>query len=119
MEYLYNNKWKELKKQKKYKEAAEILSSEIAINCIRAHNFFSDIKLEEQPGNIGSLNFGMDSKGEYIKELEEIHYLAFMLDGTLMYYEEEKIENGKVNYKASLIEYEKYQKKLIRLFKKV
>ena len=119
MEYLYNNKWKELKKQKKYKEAAEILSSEIAINCIRAHNLFSDIKLEEQPGNIGSLNFGLNSDRNFIKDFEKILNLAYMLDGTIMYYEEEKIENGDVNYKKSLNEYEKYQKELIRIFKRV
>ncbi len=118
MEYLYNNKWKELKKQKKYKEAAEILSSEIAINCIRAHNLFSDIKLEEQPGNIGSLNFGLNSDGNFIKDFEKILNLAYMLDGTIMYYEEEKIENGDVNYKKSLNEYEKIHKKILKCFEK-
>ena len=118
MEYLYNNKWKELKKQKKYKEAAEILSSEIAINCIRAHNLFSDIKLEEQPGNIGSLNFGLNSDRNFIKDFEKILNLAYMLDGTIMYYEEEKIENGDVNYKKSLNEYEKIHKKILKCFEK-
>ena len=118
MEYLYNNKWKELKKQKKYKEAAEILSSEIAINCIRAHNLFSDIKLEEQPGNIGSLNFGLNSDGNFIKKKKKILNLAYMLDGTIMYYEEEKIENGDVNYKKSLNEYEKIHKKILKCFEK-
>lgn len=118
MEYLYNNEWKELKKQKKYKEAAEILSSEIAINCIRAHNYFSDVKLEEQPGNIGSLNFGLNSDGNFIKDFEKILNLAYMLDGTIMYYEEEKIENGDVNYKKSLNEYEKIHKKILKCFEK-
>ena len=114
MEYLYNNKWKELKKQKKYKEAAEILSSEIAINCIRAHNFFSDIKLEEQPGNIGSLNFGMDSKGEYIKELEEIHYLAFMLNGAIYYLDVNISKNDVKEAKEYLLKFEKYQKDILK-----
>ena len=118
MEYLYNNEWKELKKQKKYKEADEILSSEIAIDCIRAHNLFSDIKLEEQPGNIGSLNFGLNSDGNIIKDFEKILNLAYMLDGTIMYYEEEKIENGDVNYKKSLNEYEKIHKKILKCFEK-
>ena len=114
MEYLYNNEWKKLKKQKKYKEAAEILSSEIAINCIRAHNFFSDIKLEEQPGNIGSLNFGMDSKGEYIKELEEIHYLAFMLNGAIYYLDVNISKNDVKEDKEYLLKFEKYKKKILK-----
>ena len=47
MEYIALNNWKELKKQKKYKEAAYALYEEIAYNLLRVHNKYSNIYLDE------------------------------------------------------------------------
>ncbi len=117
MEYLYNNEWKELKKNKEYYKAARILSKEIAINCVRVHNMYSNIKLEEQPGNIGALNFGMNKNGEYIEELKDIHYLAFMLNGAIYSLDLNTDENDLKLSKEYLSKFEKYQKELIKFFK--
>lgn len=119
MEYLYNNDWKELKKQKKYHEAAKMLADEIALNCVRVHNKYSDIKLNEIPDNVASLDLCMNSKREFIKEIEEIEDIAGEISGYVAMYDAMDYEGEKYDEKDKLRRYEKIQKRMLNKIKEV
>ena len=123
MEYIALNNWKELKKQKKYKEAAYALHDEIAYNLLRVHNKYSNIYLDENKYFLaGSLNFLMKYYGEekkYIDELKEFDIIETITGGAICGYEESKYE-GDFDYseKELLNNIEKGYKKIIKEIKK-
>ena len=123
MEYIALNNWKELKKQKKYKEAAYALYEEIAYNLLRVHNKYSNIYLDENKYFLaGSLNFLMKYYGEekkYIDELREFEDIDTIIDGSIACYEESKYE-GDFDYseKELLKDMESGYRKIIKVIKK-
>ena len=61
MEFEYKNEWKQLKREGKIREAAEVLYKEIALNLLRAHNYYSDLKYDiEELFEIIDINYGYD-----------------------------------------------------------
>ena len=46
MDYVEFKEQKELKKEKKYKEAVDNLMTEIATNLLCVHNYYSDVKFD-------------------------------------------------------------------------
>lgn len=123
MEYIALNNWKELKKQKKYKESAYALYDEIAYNLLRVHNKYSNIYLDENKYFLaGSLNFLMKYYGEekkYIDELREFEDIDTIIDGSIACYEESKYE-GDFDYseKELLKDMESGYRKIIKVIKK-
>ncbi len=122
MEYVEFEEWKKFKKEKKYKEATEILMDEIATNIVRVHNFYSDIKYDENK-NIG-IAFGFDflgqkSNGENIEEMTPYRYIR--IDLRLLYKSYCDILDDSVwgTFKELLKDAEKLRKKLIREFLRI
>ena len=118
MEYLYNNEWKELKKQKRYKEAAKILADEIALNCVRVHNKYSDIKMNEIPDNVASLDFGRNSTNKRIEKIETIYEIGNDICGYVAMYDAMDYEGEEYDEKDQLKRYEKIHKKFLNCFEK-
>ena len=118
MEYKENLEWKKLYKDKKYKEAAETLNHEMAVNLLRVHNLYSDVKYDPEKKEYiayGIPLYAKNSKNELISEIEEFYDYSCILDfqDTGIFYSK-GIKEEKNVYNSSL----KLRKKIKTLFKK-
>ena len=76
MEYIENFEWKKLYKEKKYKEAAETLNHEMAVNLLRVHNLYSDVKYDPEKEDYVAYDFILyahNSKKELISEIKDFY----------------------------------------------
>ena len=83
MEYIENLEWEKLYKEKKYKEAVEALNHEMAVNLLRVHNLYSDVKYDPEKKEYiayGTPLYAKNSKNEFISEIEEFCDLSYELD---------------------------------------
>ena len=118
MEYKENLEWKKLYKEKKYKEAAETLNHEMAVNLLRVHNLYSDVKYDPEKEDYVAYDFTLyaqNSQGETIIEIKDYYNQSLMLemiDTGLCHLKNFKEE--KYIYNSSL----KLRKKIKMLFKK-
>ena len=118
MEYKENLEWKKLYKEKKYKEAVEALNYEMAVNLLRVHNLYSDVKYDPEKKEYiayGIPLYAKNSKNELISEIEEFYDYSCILDfqDTGIFYSK-GIKEEKNVYNSSL----KLRKKIKTLFKK-
>ena len=118
MEYKENLEWKKLYKDKKYKEAAETLNHEMAVNLLRVHNLYSDVKYDPEKEDYVAYDFILyahNSKKELISEIKDFYDQTFrirVLDTGLCHLK--GLEEEKYIYNSSL----KLRKKIKTLFKK-
>ena len=118
MEYIENLEWKKLYKEKKYKEAVEALNYEMAVNLLRVHNLYSDVKYDPEKEDYVAYDFTLyaqNSQGETIIEIKDYYNQSLMLemiDTGLCHLKNFKEE--KYIYNSSL----KLRKKIKTLFKK-
>ena len=76
MEYIENFEWKKLYEEKKYKEAAETLNHEMAVNLLRVHNLYSDVKYDPEKEDYVAYDFILyahNSKKELISEIKDFY----------------------------------------------
>ena len=119
MEYEYKNEWKQLKREGKIREAAEVLYKEIALILLRAHNYYSDLKYDiEELFEIIDINYGYDLKGEIVPQMTEFDFLRMQAYGTNATFSEMDYEGEEYKQEDKLKMYIKIQKKLINLYKK-
>lgn len=118
MEYEENIEYKNLIKEKKYKEAAEIINYEIAVNLLRVHNLYSDVKYDVEEKEYiayGSQLYAKNSNGEIISEMKKFLVLSVELGQNDIGIEISKFDEIEYfNFKESL----KLRKKVMKLFKK-
>jgi len=79
MEYVEFEEWKKFKKEKNYKESIDILIDEIATNLVRVHNYYSDVKYDEETQlglAYGSIDYAKNSKFKFIEEMTEFSKLS-------------------------------------------
>ena len=118
MEYIENLEWKKLYKEKKYKEAVETLNHEMAVNLLRVHNLYSDVKYDPEKEDYVAYDFILyahNSKKELISEIKDFYDQTFrirVLDTGLCHLK--GLEEEKYIYNSSL----KLRKKIKTLFKK-
>ena len=118
MEYIEIPEWKELKRAKKYKEAADKLMYEIAVNLMMVHNKYSDVKYN--PCKMCSiLDYGKDSNDNPIKEMRKFRKIESFLSGNKIEYYYEPSKKTLEDYKEILKDTEKLKKKLISEMKKI
>lgn len=119
MEYEYKNEWKQLKKEGKIREAAEVLYKEIALNLLRVHNYYSDFKYDiEKLFQIVDLNYAYTSNEEFIDEMESFFCLRNEAEGTEAMFSEMDYDGEAYKQEDKLKMYIKIQKKLIDLYNK-
>lgn len=82
MEYIEMPEWKELKKEKKYKEAADKLMYEIAVNLMMVHNKYSDVKYDPYTDDAvayGTIWYARDSSDEYLSQIDDFFDISLKL----------------------------------------
>lgn len=122
MEYVELEEWKKFKKEKKYKEAVEILEDEMAINLIRVHNYYSDVKYDEKKDlgiAFGTIDYAKDSKFKFIEEMTEFSKLSSELSMMDLSYLDILEDSIWGTFKEVLKDGEKLRKKIIKEFKKI
>lgn len=124
MEYITLNNWKELKKQRKYKEAAYALHDEVAYNLLRVHNKYSNIYLDENKYfEICDLSFlyKMESNEKIrLSFLDDFKECAIIICGALAAYEESRYEGDfKYSEKELLRDMNKAYKTILKCIKKL
>lgn len=124
MEYIALNNWKELKKQKKYKEAAYALYEEVAHNLLRVHNKYSNIYLDENKYfeilDCSFLTTIKNSKQNYIQDMEIYDEIARIIHGAITCYEESEYEKDfEYSDRELLKDIEKQYKRILKLLKKM
>ncbi len=117
MEYKENPEVDKLIKEKKVEEAIEKLEKEIMLNLLRVHNLFSDVKFsEDKLYEAVCIDYGLDSKGVVIKEMENFIYVSGQTNGLLMWCADcDEIE---FPYNERLKQFLFHRKMLIKLYKK-
>ena len=122
MEYVELEEWKKFKKEKKYKEAVEILEDEMAINLIRVHNYYSDVKYDEKKDlgiAFGTIDYAKDSKFKFIEEMTEFSKLSSELSMMDLSYLDILEDSIWGTFKEVLKDGENLRKKIIKEFKKI
>ena len=115
MEYIEMPEWKELKREKKYKEAADKLMYEIAVNLMMVHNKYSDVKYN--PCKMCSiLDYGKDSKRNFINQIEEFLDILFKLRDIKFEYYYEQSKKTLEDYKEIFNDAQKIRKTLINTY---
>ena len=115
MEYIEMPEWKELKREKKYKEAADKLMYEIAVNLMMVHNKYSDVKYN--PCKMCSiLDYGKDSNDNPIKEMRKFRKIESFLSGNKIEYYYEPSKKTLEDYKEIFNDAQKIRKTLINTY---
>lgn len=117
MEYEYKNEWKQLKKEGKIREAADVLRDEIALNLLRAHNYYSDFKYNlVKIFEIADLKYGKNINDVKIIDMKEFCELRNDLWGTEAMFSEMDYDGEEYKQEDKLKMYMKTQKKMIKLY---
>ena len=122
MEYIEMPEWKELKKAKKYKEAADKLMYEIAVNLIMVHNKYSDVKYDPYTDDAvayGTIWYAKDSNDNPIEEMRRLRVVANALSGVRIEYCYHSSIKTLNEYKEILKDTIEIKKKMLREIKKV
>lgn len=115
MEYIEIPEWKELKKAKKYKEAADKLMYEIAVNLMMVHNKYSDVKYD--PYKMCSiLDYGKDSNENFINQIEEFLDIFLSLSSIRFEYNYEQSKKTIDDYKEILKETQNIKKVIAKVY---
>ena len=121
MEYIEMPEWKELKKAKKYKEAADKLMYEIAVNLMMVHNKYSDVKYNPYTDDAvayGTIWYAKDSNDNSIKEMRDFRKIANSLAGVRIEYCYEPSNKTLDEYKEILKDTIEIKKKMLKEIKK-
>lgn len=122
MEYVEFEEWKKLEKEKNYKEACEKLANEIAINLVRVHNYYSDVKYDEETQlglAYGSIDYAKNSKFKFIEEMTEFSKLSSELSMLDLAYWDVVEDSIWGTFKEVLKDGEKLRKKVMKEFLKI
>ena len=83
MEYRERVEGKKLYKEKKDKGAVEALNYEMAVNLLRVHNLYSDVKYDPEKEDYVAYDFTLyaqNSQGETIIEIKDYYNQSLMLE---------------------------------------
>lgn len=121
MEYIEMPEWKEFKKQKKYKEAADKLMYEIAVNLMMVHNKYSDVKYDPYTDDAvayGTIWYARDSSDEYLRQIDDFFDISSELEGVRIEYCYDSQNKTIDEYKEILRDTQKIRKKIISTYNK-
>ena len=122
MEYVEFEEWKKLKKEKDYRSACINLMREIATNLVKVHNYYSNVKYDEEKDlgiAFGTIDYAKDSEFKFIEEMTEFSKLSSELSMMNLAYLDVVEDSIWGTFKEVLNDGEKLRKKVIKEFKKV
>lgn len=110
--------WKQLKREKKYKETVEKLMYEIAVNLMRVSNLYCDDKYDPYKKYYIACGpcYGENMNGLVEKKLHDYTYLAGYLQSLNMFLEDDDVQDS---CKYLFRKLREIKKSLIKLMKNI